>query len=87
MTVFDNVAFGLRVKHTPKDEIKKLVESALSRMQIGEYAGRYPSELSGGQHLACWFLDRRQFAAADTDRVEQFVRPAEGFDVHHAVEG
>ena len=49
MTVFDNVAFGLRVKHTPKDEIKKLVENALSRMQIGEYAGRYPSELSGGQ--------------------------------------
>ncbi len=49
MTVFDNVAFGLRVKHTPKDEIKKLVESALGRMQIGEYAGRYPSELSGGQ--------------------------------------
>ena len=49
MTVFDNVAFGLRVKHTPKDEIKKLVESALTRMQIGEYAGRYPSELSGGQ--------------------------------------
>ena len=49
MTVFDNVAFGLRVKHTPKDEIKKLVENAPSRMQIGEYAGRYPSELSGGQ--------------------------------------
>ena len=49
MTVFDNVAFGLRVKHTPKDEIKKLVENALSRMQIAEYAGRYPSELSGGQ--------------------------------------
>lgn len=49
MTVFDNVAFGLRVKHTPKDEIKKLVENALSRMQIGEYEGRYPSELSGGQ--------------------------------------
>ena len=49
MTVFDNVAFGLRVKHTPKDEIKKLVENALGRMQIAEYAGRYPSELSGGQ--------------------------------------
>ena len=49
MTVFDNVAFGLRVKHTPKDEIKKLVENALTRMQIGEYSGRYPSELSGGQ--------------------------------------
>ena len=49
MTVFDNVAFGLRVKHTPKDETKKLVESALSRMQIAEYSARYPSELSGGQ--------------------------------------
>ena len=49
MTVFDNVAFALRVKRTPKDEIKKLVESALRRMQIGEYSGRYPSELSGGQ--------------------------------------
>lgn len=49
MTVFDNVAFGLKVNHTPKAEIKKLVESALERMQIAEFAERYPSELSGGQ--------------------------------------
>ncbi len=49
MTVFDNVAFGLQVEKRPKDEIKRLVESALERMQIGAFAARYPSELSGGQ--------------------------------------
>jgi ABC-type sugar transport system ATPase subunit len=49
MTVFDNVAFGLTVKKTAKKEIQRLVTKALETMQIGEYAGRYPSELSGGQ--------------------------------------
>ena len=49
MTVFDNVAFGLKVAKLSKTEIKKLVDSALSRMQILQYAERYPSELSGGQ--------------------------------------
>lgn len=49
MTVFDNVAFGLKVKKLAKDEIKKRVDMALEKMKIGEFAGRYPSELSGGQ--------------------------------------
>ncbi len=49
MTVFDNVAFGLTVKKEPKSEIKKKVMAALEKMQIAEYAERYPSELSGGQ--------------------------------------
>ncbi len=49
MTVFDNVAFGLKVAKLQKSKITELVESALSRMQILEFAGRYPSELSGGQ--------------------------------------
>ncbi len=49
MTVFENVAFGLSLKKMPKDEIKKRVQDALERMQIGEFAQRYPSELSGGQ--------------------------------------
>lgn len=49
MTVYDNVAFGLSVNKTPKQTARQLVESALSRMQIGEFAKRYPSELSGGQ--------------------------------------
>lgn len=49
MTVYDNVAFGLKIRHETNDQIKKKVASALERMQIGEYAKRYPSELSGGQ--------------------------------------
>ncbi len=49
MTVFDNTAFGLTVGKTSKQEIRKRVDNALERMQIGEYARRYPSELSGGQ--------------------------------------
>ena len=49
MTVFDNVAFGLKVAKKSKQEINTLVHSALERMQIDKYAERYPSELSGGQ--------------------------------------
>ncbi len=49
MTVFDNVAFGLKLKRLPRDEIQKRVENALERLQMLEYIKRYPSELSGGQ--------------------------------------
>ncbi len=49
MTVFDNVAFGLTIRKTPKAVIRAKVEGALSRLHISEFAGRYPSELSGGQ--------------------------------------
>ncbi|MEG1593835.1 MAG: ABC transporter ATP-binding protein [Oscillibacter sp.] len=49
MTVFENVSFGLKIRKLPAEEIKKMVDMALERMQIGEYAKRYPTELSGGQ--------------------------------------
>ena len=49
MTVFENVAFGLRIKKLEKEEIKRKVDQALERLQILEYSARYPSELSGGQ--------------------------------------
>ena len=49
MTVFDNVAFGLRMRKMPKPEIKEKVMAALGRMQIQQYSKRFPSELSGGQ--------------------------------------
>ncbi len=49
MTVTENVAFGLAIRKMPKQEIAKLVGSALERMRISEFAARYPSELSGGQ--------------------------------------
>ena len=49
MTVFNNVAFGLKIKQLSKEEIRKRVDNALARLQILEYIDRYPSELSGGQ--------------------------------------
>ena len=50
MTVFENVAFGLRIKKLAKEEIKRKVDQALERLQILEYSARYPSELSGGSN-------------------------------------
>ena len=50
MTVYGNVAFGMaNTTKMSKAEIKEKVDSALERMQISQYAERYPSELSGGQ--------------------------------------
>jgi sulfate transport system ATP-binding protein len=53
MTVFENVAFGLRVRprseRPVESEIKRRVEELLELVQIGRLADRYPSQLSGGQ--------------------------------------
>ncbi len=49
MTVFENVAFGLKLKKEKKQIIEQKVMRALESMQIEKYAQRYPSELSGGQ--------------------------------------
>ncbi len=49
MTVFENVAFGLRVARMSKAQIRERVTGALERMQIAQFEKRYPSELSGGQ--------------------------------------
>ena len=49
LSVFDNVAYGLRAKHTPKSEISPRVTAALSQVNMNEFAGRAPSQLSGGQ--------------------------------------
>lgn len=49
MTVFDNVAFGLAIKKTPKEEIKKSVISALKLVNLEEKQNFYPRQLSGGQ--------------------------------------
>ncbi len=48
-TVRDNVAFGLRMKKTPKSEIGKKVQEALEMVRLQETADRYPHQLSGGQ--------------------------------------
>ena len=49
MTVFDNIAFGLRMRKTPNAEVKSRVERAASLIQLEPYLGRYPAQLSGGQ--------------------------------------
>jgi multiple sugar transport system ATP-binding protein len=49
MTVRQNIAFGLNLKKLPKQEVEKLVQDSLRRMQIDQFIDRYPSELSGGQ--------------------------------------
>jgi sulfate transport system ATP-binding protein len=49
MTVHDNVAFGLKVRKRPKAEIRARVAELLSLVRLEGLAGRYPSQLSGGQ--------------------------------------
>jgi ABC-type Fe3+/spermidine/putrescine transport system ATPase subunit len=49
MTVFDNVAYGLRVRRMSAREIADKVGSALDMVQMGEFARRSASKLSGGQ--------------------------------------
>lgn len=49
MTVYDNIAFGLRVKKTPESEIKERVSELMKLIGCEGLEKRYPSQLSGGQ--------------------------------------
>ncbi len=49
MTVYDNMAFGLKLRKTPKDEIKKRVTEAAKILDIEHLLERKPKALSGGQ--------------------------------------
>ncbi len=49
MTVYDNMAFALKLRHTPKDEIDKKVKEAAEILDITQYLGRKPKAMSGGQ--------------------------------------
>ena len=49
MTVYDNMAFGLKLRHTPKDEIDRRVKAAAEILEISELLSRKPKALSGGQ--------------------------------------
>ena len=49
MTVYENMAFGLKINHVAKDEIEKRVLRAADILQIRDYLNRKPSALSGGQ--------------------------------------
>ena len=49
MTVFDNMAFGLKIRKTPKEEIKRRVHEAARILSIEHLLDRKPKALSGGQ--------------------------------------
>jgi multiple sugar transport system ATP-binding protein len=49
MTVFDNIAFGLKIRRTPKDEVQRLVSDAAKILGIESLLYRKPKALSGGQ--------------------------------------
>ncbi len=49
MTVFDNMAFGLKLRKVPKEEIKRKVEQAAKILDITHLLDRRPKQLSGGQ--------------------------------------
>ena len=48
-TVWENVAFGLKLRHVPKAEMKQRADEMLSLVRMSEYADRSPEKLSGGQ--------------------------------------
>ena len=49
MTVYENMAFSLKLRHTPKDEIDQKVREAARILDITQYLERKPKALSGGQ--------------------------------------
>jgi sn-glycerol 3-phosphate transport system ATP-binding protein len=49
MTVFKNMAYGLKIRRMPKDEIKKRVHNAAEILELTEFLDRKPRQLSGGQ--------------------------------------
>jgi ABC-type Fe3+/spermidine/putrescine transport system ATPase subunit len=69
LTVRDNVAYGLRVKNAPPDEISGRVDLALRMVKMEEFAASRPSRLSGGQQqrvaLARALVNRPQLLLLD----------------------
>jgi sulfate transport system ATP-binding protein len=49
MTVRDNIAFGLKIRKRPKDEVDRRVDELLDLVQLQGFGSRYPAQLSGGQ--------------------------------------
>jgi len=49
MTVFDNIAYGLKIRRLPKEEIRRKVYEVLELVKLRGLENRYPTQLSGGQ--------------------------------------
>lgn len=48
-TIYDNIAFSLRLRHEPKRLIEEKVESIAKQLEIAKHLSKYPRELSGGE--------------------------------------
>ena len=58
MTVYDNMAFGLRNRHMPEEQIKEKVLEAAKMLDIEMYLDRKPKAMSGGQRQSCVDIER-----------------------------
>ncbi len=69
MTIWDNIAFSLRLAKKPKAEIEESVDAMLEMIRMGDHAWKYPSQLSGGQKqrvaIARALVDRPQVLLLD----------------------
>ena len=69
MTIWDNIAFSLKLAKLPKGEIEEKVDSILNMIQMSEHAWKYPNQLSGGQKqrvaIARALVDRPQVLLLD----------------------
>jgi predicted ABC-type transport system involved in lysophospholipase L1 biosynthesis ATPase subunit len=67
LTVFENIAFGLRMRRRPDAEVKRRVERAAGLLQLEPLLGRYPARLSGGQRQRVAVARAREHLALDLD--------------------
>jgi ABC-type Fe3+/spermidine/putrescine transport system ATPase subunit len=49
MTVYENAAYGLKLRKVPQAEIAERIRAVLEKVKLGEFGDRYPGQLSGGQ--------------------------------------
>jgi len=49
MTVYDNISLNLKIKHVPRDEIRKKVSDVAEILHISQHLQKYPKQLSGGE--------------------------------------
>ncbi len=79
MTVYDNMAFGLKMAKTPKDEIDRRVREAAEKLEITQLLDRKPKEMSGGQRQRTVY-DNMAFglkmAKTPKDEIDKRVREA-----------